>query len=719
MKNFTFLAVAVMSLMTFTAKAELMDKAFYRMPTFTDIQDATVTASQVGTCPITVKSNKTNNTPRYLFTKWGEDAYAKCPAELPESGYSWSTEFTITEDAGVSNCMELVLTSDTAAYKVTHMRLLNTDTYFFRMHQAANKSEEGQDSIYINGDVIAKDEDWTSFGETNGDLLLMTPGVKYEIRVNINVEGTESKYTITDLDAAQVVAEGVKDISMYDTKHIGMIWFNTGGGCTYDFNNMILSTLQNGPFATDPTANLFWVEGTERDYFVTFEEGDVLHWIQLGDAEDVVSGETYTSGEEYSISWGDAMDTKDFEAGEECGRKIITCTESGTLKIWTSRADDENNTSDDVLVEVVCEEIQLPAPSAAITNVAEGYGKEYTLSVDNSQVVLNPTITIHYVLDEGGNVQEGDVLSGEKVNFANAGTLTLYAWDKTHKTECYAKSESVVVENNVEYTVAVDVNYQLTVDEINAGMEGYHANTIVDNTSKSHWERIMSNEARGYKEDGTNEPYDAANADQYTWVKEGHGVYDTSCIGTDDAKWPVLVPDDVKNIAPLQPSEENPEIYKVLNGGEDYAWAIFPCEGIVYYDVNTTVEGVGCAVKKNEAGAAGFVEMTLEERFNSDDEAKPNFFIVGTTGGYNRPDKGDCTATSVLVAGQKFWLYRYDTAIRFVKVMTYKGFVAAIDAIENDVENAAAPIFNLRGEKVQNMATPGFYIQNGRVMMVK
>ena len=719
MKNFTFLAVAAMSVMAFSAKAELMDKAFYRMPTFATIQDATVTASQVGTCPITVKSNKTNNTPRYLYTQWGEDAYAKCPAELPESGYTWSTEFCITEDAGVSNCMELVLTSDTAAYKLTHMRLLNTDTYFFRMHQAANKSEEGQDSIYINGDVIAKDEDWTSFGEKEGQLLLMTPGVKYEIRVNINKEMTTSAYTIKEIESGNVVAEGSKDISAYETKHIGMIWFNTGGGCTYDFNNMTLSTLQNGPFATEPAQSLFWVEGTERDYYVTFEEGDVLHWIQLGDAEDVVSGEVYTSGEEYTISWSEACDTKEFEAGEECGRKIITCNESGTLKLWCSRADDDSNTSEDVLVDVECVEIQLPAPTAAITNVSEGFGKEYTLSVDNSQVVLNPTITIHYVLTQGADVTEGDVLSGEKVNFSNAGSLTLYAWDKTHKVECYTKSETVTVENDVEYTVAIDMNLQLTLDEINAGLVGFHANTIVDNTSKSHWERIMSNEARGYKEDGTNEPYDAANADQYTWVKYGHGIYDTSCIGTDDAKWPVLIPDDVKSIAPLQPAEENPEIYKVLNGGEDYAWAIFPYEGIVYYDVNTTVEGVGCAVKKNDAGAAGYVEMQLESAFVSDNQAKPNFVIVGTTGGYNRPDKGDCSATTVLVAGEKFWLYRYDTAIRFVKVMTYKGFVAGVEAIENDAPAAVAPIFNLRGEKVQNMATPGFYVQGGKVMMVK
>ena len=93
MKKFTFFATAALALVTFTAKAELMDKAFYKMPTFTTIQDANttpVTAPGTGTNPITVQNTRTNNTPRYLYTTWGEDGWAKAPAELPETGYSFS-----------------------------------------------------------------------------------------------------------------------------------------------------------------------------------------------------------------------------------------------------------------------------------------------------------------------------------------------------------------------------------------------------------------------------------------------------------------------------------------------------------------------------------------------------------------------------------------------------------------------------------------------------
>lgn len=691
MKKFTLFATAVLAMCATTAKAELMDKAFYRMPTFATIQDATVTASQEGTCPITVKSNKTNNTPRYLFTKWGEDAYKKCPATLPESGYTFSTDFTITVDEGVSNCMELVLASDTTAFKLSHMRLFNSNYYFFRMHQATNKSAEGKDSIYINGN-IANDADW-NFGEKEGTLALLTPGVKYEIRVNVNVEGTESKYTIRDVAADTLAAQGVKDITALNNKHIGMIWFNTSGASTYDFNNMTLSTLQNGPFATEPVANLFWVEGEERDYFAQFEEGHTLHWIQLGDAEDVISGETYEDGVEYTISYNDAMDTRDFEAGETAGRKIITCNKSGQLKIWTNRSDDETNVSDDVVIDVECVTLQLPAPTATITNVTEGYGKEYTLSVSNADVVLNPTITIHYELTQGGNKIEGDVLSGEKVTFTDKGTLTLYSVDKTHKVECYTKSETETIENNVEYVEAKFVDYQWNKEKCDGDVAGFTKLEIIDNANKSHWDRIYSDQKYGTKEDGTNEAF--VDGTEYTYVKEGFGFYGGSAIGTDDAKWNAQVPTDLASaFLPLIPSEADYSIY------QPNAWCIFPMEGIVYYDVNST-----SAVKKDPNGNPGYLEMTIDPAYISDDEAKPNFFIINKRGGYDRPDKGNSNATEVVVAGVKFWLYRYDTAINSVRILTYKGFTPDASGIENI--------------KAENVVRTAKMMVNGQLLIVK
>lgn len=666
MKKFTLIATLLLAFAGM-AKAEEMDKAFYKMTKFATIQDATVTAPETGTNPITVKSNKTNNTPRYLFTKWGEDAYAKCPAELPESGYSFSTNFTITVDGGVSNCMELVLAPVDATYKLTHMRLLNTTTYFFRMHQATNKSAEGVDSIYVNGD-IENDADW-NFGEKNGTLVLMTPGVKYNIRVNVSKDGSVSKYTIAEVESGNVIATGEKDITAMENKHIGMIWFNTGGGCTYDFDDMKLSTIQNGPFAEDPRADLLAVVGTERDYYAQFGEGETLHWIAPGQ-------------EEQTVAYEDANDTREFTQDPEnfFGSKVIECMESGDLKIWTSRTDDDTNVSEVVTIPVVCENIAMPTPVATITNVSEGYAKTYKIDADNSNTLCQPTVTIHYNI----NGKTGNINSGESIEIPEACTVELYAYDGTHPTPWYSQSETVTIENNVEYVVAETKKYNVSFEEA-ATLGLTEVKRLVDlnknGAAQSHWERIYSEEKRGYKEDGTNEAY--AEGTEYSWVKSGFGAISSSEFTSGECGWNIYAAstDQIQTaFLPLIPSEEDLTIYK------ENGWAIFPLEGLVYDDVNSTA-----AVKKNPAGDAGYVEMTLDPKYTSDDASKPNFFIVNKTGGYDRPDKGDCTSSEVVVAGEKFWLYRYDTAISSVKVMTYKGFVPSEAGIATVNADAAAP----------------------------
>ena len=223
----------------------------------------------------------------------------------------------------------------------------------------------------------------------------------------------------------------------------------------------------------------------------------------------------------------------------------------------------------------------------------------------------------------------------------------------------------------------------MTYDQINAGLAGWDIVELVDAAGKSHWDRIMSSEKRGYKADGTNEVYVEDNAASYVSVKEGHGIFaDTDC-GTENAKWNVLCPNDVYTCAlPLIPSEENAALYKVFN--DHYAWCIMPFEGLVYYDVSTKVDG-DCAVRSN------YLNMHLDPKYTSVDASKPNFFIVNKTGGYNRPDKGDCTSSEVVVAGETFKLYRYDTAISSVKVMTYKGFNPGTGISSVNDSKTAAP----------------------------
>ena len=657
MKKSTFLATLLLLMFAMSVKAELLDKPFYKMVTFGTIQasDVTnVTAPGTGTNPISVKNVKTNNTPRYLYTKWGEAAYANCPAELPETGYSFSTDFTISADGGVGNTMELVLAPEDASFSINHMRLFSGNEYFFRMHQAGVTANQ-EATIYINGDV-QNNANW-NFGETEGTKAVMTVGTKYNIRVDVSKDGSKASYIIKEAETGTVLSEGDKDISALTNKHIGLLWFNAAGACTYDFDNVNLSTVVDGAFANEPNLELVAAMGEQRVYRATFGEAEDLHWIQLGDAEDA-NGNPYTDGEEQTATYGDSYDLPDLDQGDpdaDAGHKLIYCSKSGDLKVWTTLVDDESKKSNDVIIPVTCEMVAMPTPTAKISNVSAGFAKEYTLTVDNSNTLLTPTVTIHYVVkDASGAVKaEKNVLTGEKVQVSDKGSLELYSWDQTHPTPWYAQSDVVTVENNTEYIEAATTNYAWTKDDCSTAKTGFSVVEIVDDANKSHWDRAYSTQKYGYNENGEASVF--VDGTDYAYVKAGHGFYDMSAIGTTDAKWNALVPEDPTTaFAPLAPTE-------AFTGNSKYvasAWSIFPLEGIVYY--NTAVTNA---------------TLSLDAKYTSDDANKPNFYIVHTRGGYDRPDKGDCNKTTVCVAGENFNLYRYDTALCDVKVMTYKGFV--------------------------------------------
>ncbi|WP_144007876.1 hypothetical protein [Prevotella sp. P5-92] len=686
MKKFTLISLLMLICCTM-AKAELMDKFFFKIPTDKadgwTLQDAGRMTLTPGKDYLEVKL--TNNGGRMINRFWNEDAWKKVDvASLPNNTYKFSKDMKMTVNATRTD-MEFVLlpvnacsaTDSRVSSHNYHWFNNEGEDYFFRYRVTASTAETAD--IVINENPTARG-DWPTPTEES-ETATLNVGVKYSFAVEINVADKTATYTISD-EEGNVVKTGVHNYVCEENRAGIWVMSTNSANSVIQLSNMGLSYKAEGPFAVEPSVDLLAAIGEQRAYYVDFSEGHTLHWIQVGDAEDAL-GNAYADGEEYTVGYGDANDTREFEqnAEEYFGKKIIYCTKSGDLKVWTSLDDDEAKVSDEIITPVVCETIAMPVPVAKITNVEAGYGKEYTITADNSNTLLNPVVTIKCIVKNasGSVIEEKDILSGEKVKFTDAGSIEMYSFDGTHPQEWYAPSEKVTITNNAEYVVAVDKSYIMTYDEINAGLSGWDKVELVDAAGKSHWDRIMSSEKRGYKADGTNEVYVEDNAASYTSVKEGHGIFaDTDC-GTENAKWNVLCPNDVYTCAlPLIPSEENAALYKVFN--DHYAWCMMPFEGLVYYDVNTKVDG-DCAVRSN------YLNMHLDPQYTSDDASKPNFFIVNKTGGYNRPDKGDCTSSEVVVAGETFKLYRYDTAISSVKVMTYKGFVpgsAGISSINGE-----------------------------------
>ncbi len=676
MKKFTFIAM-LMLFICGMAKAD--DKYFFKVPTdkFASgwvVQDAGNFESKPDKEYLEVYNKK--NGGRMLNYFWNEDAWSKVDVNnLPKNTYKFTMDLNMSSMAARSD-MEFDLLPVNACTKTdsrvsTHnFHWFNNEgeDYFFRFRVGTAPTAANEDfTILINENPSARN-DWPT--EAANSCVLSSQKT-YKFAVSINVVDKTATYTITDEEGKQV-ATGVHNYVCAENR-VGIFVFAMNGTSKHQLSNIGLSYEAEGPFANEPTSELISVMKTERDYYVNFKEGETLHWIQLGDAQDVISGETYTDGEEYQLAYENADDNSDFSSGDgEClGNKIIYCTVSGNLKMWTT-LDSNGAKSEDVVVPVVCEDVVMPTPKATISNVSEGYAKEYTLTADNSETLLKPTVTIHYtVKDASGNkTKEDDVLTGEKISINDKGSLEIYSWDQTNPEEYYTKSDVVTVENNAEYEVATSTNYALTKDECSTAKTGFTVSEIVDKDNKSHWDRAYSTQKYGYNANGDASVY--VDGTDYASVKAGHGFYDMSAIGTTDAKWNVLVPDDPTTaFAPLAPTE-------AFTGNSKYvasAWNIFPLEGIVYYNT-----------------AINYATLTLDPKYTSDDANKPNFYVVHTRGGYDRPDKGDCNVYTVCVAGEDYSLFRYDTALCDVKVMTYKGFVPGTTGISTvNANETSAP----------------------------
>lgn len=680
MKKFTFIAL-LMFIVCAMAKAD--DKYFFKVPTDKMaegwvIQDPGNFASTPGKEYLEVQNKK--NGGRMLNYFWNEAAWAGVdPATLPNHTYKFTMDLNMSNMAARADLeftlLPVNMCTATDSRVQTHnnhwFKSKDGEDYFFRWRVGEKPAAANGDfTIWINEEPTAKN-DWT---QTTEETLTLSSQKTYKFAVAINTEAKTATYTIAD-EEGTVLKTGVHNYTCEENR-AGIFVFGMNGTSTHQLSNIGLSYEADGPFAQEPSVDLFAAIGKQRAYYVTFPEGHTLHWIQLGDAEGL-DGTAYADGEECTVAYGDALDTREMETNGDGGSKIIFCNKSGQLKVWTTLEDDESNKSNEIVNDVVCEQIKMPTPSASIVNVEEGYKKVYKIVADNSETLMKPTVTIHYnkkTVD--GKVEEGKILTGETITLDGQGTLELYSYDGTHSAEMpwYAPSEKVTVENNVEYVVAATKDYAWTKEECEKTKAGFSVTEIVDNANKSHWDRAYSTQMYGYDANGNATACTEADAANYVSTKSGFGFYDMESIGTDNAKWNVQVPEDPTTaFAPLAPTADFIANSKYVAS----AWSIFPLEGIVYY--NTAITNAA---------------LTLDSKYTSDDAQKPNFYIVHTRGGYDRPDKGDCNSTTVCVAGETYNLFRYDTALCDVKVMTYKGFNPGVSGIKNvnTAETAASAV---------------------------
>ncbi len=192
-------------------------------------------------------------------------------------------------------------------------------------------------------------------------------------------------------------------------------------GC-YAIDELKLTYLTNEAIANIPAIELTKVSGNDRIYTATIGDGETLHYIVPG-------GEEQTST---------AAETQ------------ITVTQDGELVIWTTNGE---ATSEQVKLDVTTGSVSLADIKLSLTNITAGYGKTFSVSIDNSGVLLKPTATITYDFVPSG---EGSAITGAAVTgpieATEGGTYTF-----TASAEGYASTTYTFENVEMEQLNSVDV----------------------------------------------------------------------------------------------------------------------------------------------------------------------------------------------------------------------------------------------------------------------
>ncbi|MBR6285860.1 MAG: hypothetical protein IKR18_02555, partial [Bacteroidaceae bacterium] len=273
MKKITLIASLALAFASLTANAT--DKFFYRIANDKDpgwsIQDAGNFAGTPGNDFYSAINKK--NGGRMLNFFYPEAAWSKINLEnLPNKTYKWSMDLNMATMATRSD-LEFVLlpvgacgTND--ARITTHnyhwFNANENEDFFFRFRcVTAPAATNGDFTIVLNEAPTARN-DW-SYSSNPDSLLTLSCQTKYRFEVEVNTEDNVATYTITNTATNAVVKTGSHHYVCSEDR-IGMqILSMNGSNSNHQLSNMGLSYFVDGAIAENPSLDLFYVLGAERD----------------------------------------------------------------------------------------------------------------------------------------------------------------------------------------------------------------------------------------------------------------------------------------------------------------------------------------------------------------------------------------------------------------------------------------------------------------------
>jgi len=538
--------------------------------------------------------------------------------------------------------------------------------YLFKLTQIKTGDAAGEGGYVGNGSC-----GFTINNET--DEVRVTQGVWYKL--TLEVVGQTVKYDITDISGTPLKSGTYTLADGADNRIGGMVLY---GARYYSKTNVGLNlqiTMESDEdVANAPVVTLNKVLGNDRLYKASFADGETLHYILPGETQ------------EQTVDYWDAEDDN-----QNPGNMMLTCTKSGTLKTWTTKNEAK---SEEINIEVTTGWIKLVDPVVAIASVSEGYGKSFRVTFNDAapEHLLPVNAAITYSID---GVDKG-LVQNNMVTMEGQGTLvvTVNQVPASEGAPEYYNRSSVTIQNNVEYQVAMETSYINWDDTHFANNPAWEAGKLED-SNMSHW--------AGHWQEANK--YDKEEQDK---IKEN----------------PDYIPVPTQNPVKVYRTDGSYDlpIYTLVNdeAGANYAKELLPLIP------NTARANVAILLEEGlfaNTTSYNNLELTFDQKWATDDAAKPNFIEIRRTNNYDRYDKGPGRHITDIVETTKtdYSLYRLDTAIHSARVFTYKGFTPAtgIEAIQTVKAAENAPIYNLNGVRVANAAQKGIYIQNGKKFVVK
>lgn len=635
---------------------------------------------------------------------WGQDIFLNDAGEsvLEKGKYNMSFDFSLKTMSNNQWNGEITVFTNHAPRTNETYRLPWTagyegpwDNFLFDLSQCNTSETDNTDMLAtVNAPIketTAEDGTVTYSIDTTNQYTIAT-GNWYTVAMEVDVNSREVVYSVIDLSGNELTSGTItvpetdkngEPISMYAE---GLFVMTARYQMTFDIDNIKISFDSDSDWANEPTIALTRLgqteEGTEdlnlRAYTITFVDGETLH----------VTG---PDGATVEAEWADCD-----------GAYIYETSTSGALKAWTTCG-----TATSTVVETVvdCTPVALPAVVATISSVEVGYGKTYTLKVDNSEVPLQPTIFINYEFTgvNGEKVSAEGEASGVTVTVSEGGTLKL-----TSAAFGY-QSTTVTEDNNIEFAVKKVYDFaRMSDEEIKAA--GFPDYQVLNSDATSGFNNWTARKRLYYLLEGTQTVDEEGNE---VWTN----VYPFGFISAEDTE-NVMYYTELDTEGEVQTNVAGYELFEGLNvfAGHNVSYL----KHIGFYN-NATAGGNNKNIDVLNLDATDFVVINKINNYGgnsnhpvcaTNDEyyaqlAGENEVFKAADGALNE-ETGTYTVSCPV--------YRIDTAATCLTI--YKQLGAAVEGVAAEVAGDNY-WYSIDGVRVAEPTRPGLYIHNGKKYVVK